>query len=314
MPTVSFCKIIPGGNSTILLPQPTFAPDKLAHIARALMHPMHLQAEQVGALYLKNPTAHLQMMGGEFCVNATRAAALLLEREGRLTPCGPGCSRGELTVSGMATPIAVITAEREEDILSLLKKEEAPAPQVRINKPTHRFCGARIPCGAGCLKIVEVEAGITLIHLPGISHLLIDATEHPMPENWRKAASAWRRKTGLDTAPASGIIWYDNTSGFHIWPAVEVQATHTEHMETACGSASLALALMVYHTAITEAHESGTPGKAAIGPIAIRQPSGEALTVALEITATGSLPDFAWVFGAVWMAGEGTAYFEEPHQ
>ena len=172
--------------------------------------------------------------------------------------------------------------------------------------------------------MIELDEGLTLVHLPGISHLLVDASRHPMPMDWRKAAAAWRRKTGLETAPASGVVWYSHKEGrnFLINPAVAVRATRSEHMETACGSASLALALML-HAAAGETSPPEGFSFAPMGesqgqhpPLIVMQPSGESLGVLLDISSDdedpgqAQPPSHAWVFGSVTLVGEGVAYME----
>lgn len=337
MSSIAFSKILHGGNSTIILTGTDLSPDELPDIAAALMHPLHLQAEQVGALFLRGALPHLQMMGGEFCVNATRSAALLLARNGRLSPFLPGCLYGEITVSGMASPIHILAAsgaeELAEGIASPLPGDAYGAAMDKAHSPKERYaftnavrlhCAARILCGAGCTKILDLSPGTHMVHLPGISHLLLEADAHPMPRQWRKTTADWRRQTGLDTAPASGVVWYRREDdGYHIWPAVEVRATGSEHMETACGSASLALSLLHY-AGLTPPLESdelplGDPRPQTENGLTTRitQLSGETLEVILQFeTGSGdaqplyrpSLPTHAWVSGRVILVAEGATY------
>ena len=87
MPSLFFSKVIPGGNATIILHEPGSWEGKLGPVAARLMHPMHIQAEKVGAWRLRHEKLpFLEMMGGEFCVNATRSAAFLLAGMGRWQP------------------------------------------------------------------------------------------------------------------------------------------------------------------------------------------------------------------------------------
>lgn len=323
MTAIAFSKLVPGGNSTILLTRPDFAPDALPDIAERLMHPLHVQAEQVGALSTANRIPHLQMMGGEFCVNATRSAALLLDRMGRLAPLSPGCRHGKISVSGMASPVCLLTADTEDALRDALSQRTPPRDLTEpapASNASCLFCAARIACGAGSTRLLELDEGVVLVHLPGISHLLVDALRHPMPADWSKAAAAWRRKAGLDTAPASGVVWHFQEDGKtrRIQPAVAVRATRSEHMETACGSASLALALMA-HLMEGESVPAEMPlfprGKnARPQALTVMQPSGEALNVLLDTspdaqeTDPGRTPSHAWVFGPVHLVAEGTAY------
>ena len=69
-----FWKVTPSGNPTILLKAEDVPPARRAEVANAVMSPQHIGGEQVGYIRLKG-TPRLDMMGGEFCLNATRAFA-----------------------------------------------------------------------------------------------------------------------------------------------------------------------------------------------------------------------------------------------
>ena len=325
MSSFPFSKLIPGGNATILLADPDMEPECLPDISARLMAPMHIQAEQVGALYgagrapaslpgVKPDLPHLQMMGGEFCVNATRSAALLLARQGALARLdSPGLGRetwsGELTVSGMDGPVPVLVALEakvlEEALLAVSAGSARAASEKSVAAPASAVslhCAARIDCAAPGVSCVEKGPGVILVSMPGIQHLLADISLNPLPDMsspaWKAASAAWRIKTGLAGSPASGVIWYERLDrGYRIWPAVEVVATGSEHLETACGSASLALALM-------HRRASGGAGRQeAPAAVDIVQPSGEILRVFIGLHS-----DSAWIAGPVLLAAQGTAY------
>ena len=71
---LDFIKINPAGNITILIDNFNIYDKDIAKISEELMREDNLHAEQVG--FIKDN--HLQMMGGEFCGNASRAFASLL--------------------------------------------------------------------------------------------------------------------------------------------------------------------------------------------------------------------------------------------
>lgn len=314
MPSFSFSKIIPGGNPTIILPDPSLSPAELAEFSAHLMSSLHIGAEQVGALYYNGGPSdlpRLQMMGGEFCVNATRAAALLLARQGRLDvfqlsePKGaadPFIWGGLIAVSGMQQPIAILAATESDALLrAATSPDKISQYPIRNNgtslcetaKASLLHCAARVDCSVPGTSCLPLEPGATLVRMPGISHLLLEASLHPFPgENkWRATTKVWRKRCGLDTAPASGVIWFSHEKGsLRIWPAVEVKATASEHLETACGSASLALALWQWHS---NEHNH----------LLIKQPSSEILQVFPAIE-----PGRAWISGPVQLAAEGIAY------
>ncbi len=348
MRRLSFAKISPGGNPTLLLTDKDLDITELPRIAAVLMHPLHLQAEQAGALFLQGGVPHLQMMGGEFCVNATRAAAFILARGGRLKPMPSGGSEnrdtgsaqdshpsgrtrgaslpvweGSIMVSGAAAPTRVLAASSKDALERALAalnghtphvtqaQTPSPEPAGHINP---MFCAARVPCTPGDVRCEALQPGVHLVSLPGIRHLLVDAALHPLPDfkspAWRTASDAWRRACGLDSSPASGVVWHERTpAGYRIFPAVEVAATASEHLETACGSASLAMAFRHVCMPDLNARDAET----APHSLGVLQPSGETLQVVFEGSHsspadTGFQPEAAWVAGPVRLVAEGTAY------
>lgn len=357
-----FSKVIPGGNPTIILHEPDIPPGSLAGIAAQLMHPMHLQAEQVGALYL--PEAELPflaMMGGEFCVNATRAAAMLLVGMGRLYPVpglagdikagegerktlsgetGAGSVRawkGRIRASGMPQPLDLLVCPDAASLRLCLEnpgtagEEALPEESCAAGRgfsavtsgqagsaeqsfawpadlPPSLYCAARVGCASPETTSREIEEGVSLVSMPGMQHLLVDIAVHPLPSmasmEWKDASADWRRRCGLAHAPASGVIWYRKEPGCcRIWPAVEVKASASEHMETACGSASLALALLQH------AKSAGTCSTVT----EIVQPSGQSLLVFPDPSASAAaeLPAFAWIAGPVCLVAQGRVFIQE---
>jgi diaminopimelate epimerase len=90
------------------------------------------------------------------------------------------------------------------------------------------------------------------------------------------------------------VVWFRGDGRtFRIWPAVEVLATASEYLESACGSASLALALWLWK-------KRGTPAEA----VDVHQPSGGVLRVFPDLGQSGA----AWLSGPVVLAAQGTAY------
>ena len=269
---LTFSKLLPGGNPTILIPGEDVPEDLLPVFAARLMHPLHVGAEQVGALSSKNGMPHLEMMGGEFCVNASRAAAFEWAERGLFAQVGENAVAGMVSVSGLWEPIPVAVAPTQQDLRACREAVDAGAP---LEGPTgvfsepSLFCAARIPVGDA--RMERLEPGKTLVRLPGICHLLLDAAVHPLPDDLFAAAGRERSRLHLDAEPAAGVIWCDGPA---ISPVVWVAATESTHLETACGSASLALAL------------------ARGASSSVLQPSGEALDIDL---ADGT----AWVSGRV---------------
>lgn len=338
MNSLFFSKLIPGGNPTIILHEPDIKEGALGGVAARIMDPMHLQAEQAGALYANGMELPLlEMMGGEFCVNATRAAAFLLAGMGRLRqlslpeatndaeesalparePQGGRAWTGRMRVSGMPEALDLLVCSDEKLLRHCFVNRQAvfyeqtdgcaarQGPQGAFHwpdfMPSLLFCAARTDCSPSAVSCRDMEEGVSLVSMPGMQHILVDADLHPMPDveggEWRKAAAAWRKKCGIAGLPASGVVWRRKRQGrYHIWPAVEVLASSSEHLESACGSASLALALSLRKT------EGGSDPL-----MEIAQPSGQSLLVFLE-REENAPPSAAWVAGPVRLAAQGRVF------
>lgn len=317
----AFSKVIPGGNPTIIVHAPDGAQQPfsrpLGAVAASLMDPLHIGAEQVGVLYAGG-VPHLEMMGGEFCVNATRAAAVLLAMDGVLAEEG-GALRGEIRVSGSKNPVPVVVCRNAHEAEAAAQcavgaaggREAQALQRIDLLAP---YCAALMACDGQSLQVTRPEPGATLVRMPGMSHLLLDAAIHSFPgaqkPGWQEAAFAWRTKLGLLEEDASGVVWYesapepggicaknespDTPRVMSIHPAVYVRASQSEHLETACGSATLALAAML----------RGKDGK--LPRLSVMQPGGQSLDV-IPAGFTG-----AWVGSRVVVAARGTAYLPGP--
>jgi len=288
--TLPFYKLSPGGNPTILvrdnsLLSPEVSPAKRAIIARTLMDSDGIGAEQVGFLDTSRALPHVEMMGGEFCINATRAAALVLALDGLLPETdAPGNHEGFITTSGATEPVRVRVRRQSSGILPLATKEDEAAIALPLASTAQTDL------------VQEHAPGQILVRLPGITHLLLDAAKHPLPDHPLVAAEAKLTEYELKKEDAAGVIWHtsepDGTAS--ITPIVHVAATNSSVTETACGSGSLALALVL--------------ARSAAQSIAIRQPSGHTLTVTFEPPDTPTSSMTAWINGIVRLIAAGTAY------
>lgn len=295
MPVLSlpFHKLSPGGNPTILVPDAGLCGDtpecsaSRTAIARALMDSDHLGAEQVGFLDTSRPVPHMEMMGGEFCVNAARCAAFIFARLGlpALKEQAPGTYEGTMTTSGADSPIR---------IRAFLSQTDSGRPATR----GEAAIALPLPENAPQSLVRETAPGEFLVRLPGITHLLLDGASHPTPEFPLEAAAAKRAEYNLDAEEAAGVIWHFPLAGqdnvLAILPVVHVAATGSAVAETACGSGSLATALLL-------ARENGAS-------FSIRQPSGHDIAVSFEPSSEPAAPLLAWINGVVDLTGEGTAH------
>jgi diaminopimelate epimerase len=275
MKSFPFFKLSPCGNTTILIPEHAIAEKNKQIIAKTILLPTHIQAEQVGFINMEK--ASLAMAGGEFCVNATRAfGALLAEAHSQGAIAADAPFSALVTVSGMAEPVRVIVSGCRPLWQVDVELELASLP----------------PC-------LPVGQGMVLVRLSGIDHLLIDDSIHPMPENWLNAAAALRREHHLEESEAAGCIWWRQTKqGVSMKPVVWVRACNSTFLESACGSGALACVLglpFLYKAAQEQA-------------IALLQPSQDILTLRLRKNAHSWQ---ACVGGSVALVAEGQCYMQK---
>ena len=200
----------PAGNITVLVKTPV-SREEYGPLAVRLLAIPEIKAEQVG--YITKPLddgdTRLEMMGGEFCGNAMRSAALLYARENGMD--GEGLVNIE--VSGSAGAHRVFTDTVEGNALA-----EMPLP-VGIKKIS-------FGCIEGQLCIFE-----------GIAHLVTgeSAEKHSVDEI--KAILGYICDT--ENVSAAGIMFM---GGELMRPAVYVKNTDSLIFENSCASGSAAAA------------------------------------------------------------------------
>lgn len=228
---VSFSKLSPTGNITILL-RGEFSPTDRAAMCIKAIDVHHLHAEQAGVIRYE-PVPRLDMMGNEFCLNGTRAFAALLAFEGKLEEQnGEFC--GIVESSGAAEPLPV---------------------RVRIINENTAHAAVRVPMASPPVP-EELDPGVWLVKLPGIWHLLLDAERHPIPLSTNRhlvpmdaelihESSRWRQRYGLETQEAAGVVRFRREGRkLSIVPVVWVALTNSACVESACGSGSLSAVLL----------------------------------------------------------------------
>ncbi|MFR4118969.1 MAG: hypothetical protein ACLT2T_09085 [Bilophila wadsworthia] len=149
MRVLPFTKYSPCGNTTILVRESSLSPADRARVAAEIIAPGHLEAEQAGYVDTAAPVPRLDMMGGEFCVNATRAFAALLAEEGKLSPESGGLG-GIVSVSGMPERLRVrvrrLAAHRFESAVLL------DLPQAPVENRAYLVGAGHCASGAGCRR------------------------------------------------------------------------------------------------------------------------------------------------------------------
>ncbi len=252
MHNIPFYKISPSGNMTVLFEGLQYNKQERSHFATQGLLPSHIGGEQAGFIDIKSGV--LQMAGGEFCINATRSLALLMALEEKFnmhdtpkTPDNITIWQGKVQSSGFDFPLLAHVQQsfiHTQSHCSKLSK----AYDVALHIPL-----MHLP------TMQNLDQGITLVCLPGISHLLIDEEHFPFNiNNWQVDAKIIREKYNLEREAAIGCIWWhevsqkklskskQNSYEIFMHPIVLVQNPFAEHYENACGSGALALGLWHY--------------------------------------------------------------------
>ena len=214
---IDYVKLSPTGNITILVKTPV-PRDRQGQIAKRLLD--SLGGEQVG--YIESPAdpaaaARLQMMGGEFCGNASMSLGALIARDA-------GIREGEvrslrLEVSG-CDGLVRCTITRHEDAWEGTVGMPLPTAIEQVD----------LPAGG-----MEIRA--PLVRMPGIAHLIIPAGIGLDEAALRRLLPEWTRASGADALGA--LLW--NAPSSFINPIVYVPSADTLVREHGCGSGTAAV-------------------------------------------------------------------------
>ena len=198
----------PSGNTTALV---DFDSAQLSLSQRRdindRMMSKHPEVEQVGFIYPAVDGMSLQMAGGEFCINASRAATYLYSLRSKQSTC-------KMSVSGYP---GVVYGGVQGSLVSA--KLTWPRPTIRMID------------------------GYQIVDLPGISHVIVDTAEKPTDSMLlKKSAQTLMQRLGLQSRyPALGIMYvYEEQSQVYLFPVVYVRDIDTLIFETACGSGTIA--------------------------------------------------------------------------
>lgn len=196
----------PAGNITLFVLDPVPVGDRAGIAARIMALP-GTDVEQVG--YLCPPVTggagRMEMAGGEFCGNATRAFGMLTAQK-----LG-GLPQVLVEVSGCEALVSV-----DVDWSNRTAKAQMPLPR--------------------CVSRVEVDGHPgTLVDLGGIAHLVVEDVL-PNLEFFDRAEPLFG---AFPEADAYGVVFLN---GERMTPLVKVPAAGTLVWEGSCGSGSLAAA------------------------------------------------------------------------
>ena len=270
---IPYFKYSPCGNITIFL-EAKLSPSDRMSICKKVILPNELDAEQAGIINVHANIPRLEMMGGEFCLNASRAYAFHLMRNNMLNDDGNGHFSGFIASSGISSNIKV---------------------EVDLIDPMHTLASVTLPVDG--MIALEIGKGVSCVKMDGITHLLLNEDEYPIPQKKfiHLQAEKFRKTWKINNYPAVGVIWIKyidrSKANFAITPYVWVRDTNTSCLETSCGSASLALAFALRNK---------------FDHVSVIQPSGDVLNVNF-ISHDGNI--FAKVNGKVDFLSNGFVDF-----
>ena len=212
----------PAGNITIFVMNPPDDAESRAAAVRAILDDSALQAEQVGFVMPAQPPGNLwtlEMMGGEFCGNASRSFGLLAAEKTGIS----GSASLKVAVSGARRPLEVNVDTRTGNA-----EVEMPVPLA--------------------VATIEFKSRIFPLYVfDGISHVIAEDTP-PDLNLARELLHRVEQAAGLGKPDACGILFYDSRRQY-MEPLVWVRATGSFVFETSCGSGSAALALRLLRNA-----------------------------------------------------------------
>lgn len=213
---ISYTKIDPSGNITLIVD--SFVPrEDQSRIATLLME-RDPEAEQVGFLEVpEDPccAVRLQMMGGEFCGNATLSAAAVVT--GQL-----GLDAGDMLIEVSGSP--------------------GPVKVTGVMSAPGRFDGeVDMPLPESIYECSFLDGfdchTLPLVRFPGICHAIVSAGTLTR-EKAESVIGPWCRQIGSE---ALGLMFFDKDKNT-LTPLVYVESTGTAVREGSCASGTAAVA------------------------------------------------------------------------
>lgn len=236
----------PGGNRTYLVYSPQIKREQYAEANTLIMkrYPAFEQGGFIEESENEKAVCSLQMAGGEFCGNALRSLAALVAQdflgERRLA----AVCRYELIdrdSGGLSFPLEVSGSSR---ILSAQVVPGDTGFQVRVEIPVQLESGSVMQAR---LLLEGRDIACTLVRLEGISQVLLADEDLPFDPDLKRSRDRLAEavlQLGLENEAAVGLVWVKREGGLYaIDPVVWVRKVKTCFYETACGSATVALAL-----------------------------------------------------------------------
>lgn len=229
---LNFIKVNPSENMTVFVVD-ALPREKYFEIANRIMNYNNIHAEQVGFIERpenpeSNASARLQMMGGEFCGNASRAlAAVAVQR---------GYANIEEKDSIYVVPLE---ASGIDGVINCqVEQKSSNGYEVALEMPLHKS-----------ISTIEVEYGDeiykgTIVDLSGISHAVFFTDDKSLDEDFFRAVRSAIKDFDYD---AFGIMFYDEKEEF-MRPLVYVKDTDSLIWERSCGTGTVALGVVLSHS------------------------------------------------------------------
>jgi diaminopimelate epimerase len=204
-----------GGNGTAIkvLDQP-LTRSEYATRGKILGEEMeHYGAEQAGFLIPSHH--HFEMAGGEFCGNASRAAAVLFS-EIETQP------KVAFTVSGFKGTVNSIVTKKSHGLYDV--QCEFPGLPTNVQQTT-----------------LDNGQQASVVDLGGIVHVVIEGGFPREAQAYQEAHRDMMERFNLKDREAVGVIWFTrDQGGVTIHPVVWVKAVDTFFYEESCGSGTIA--------------------------------------------------------------------------
>ena len=192
-------------------------------------------AEQAGFLVLGD--RHFEMAGGEFCGNASRAAAVLFSEALHSDDVS-------FTVSGF-----------DGTVDAHVQRTDDSHYQVRCVFPG-------MPTDVREVTLADGTPA-SIVDLGGIVHVVIEAPFPVDPEVYEKEHHLITEAFNLGERDAVGVVWFERTGdAIEMHPVVWVKAINTFFYETSCGSGTIAVGRVTNVSSIIQ--PSGQPISAEI--------------------------------------------------
>lgn len=203
----------PAGNITAFV-YGNFEPEDRARLAQHLMEDLDRSIEQVGFISPYGDSYRMDMMGGEFCGNASRSFGLYLGKKMDLK----GRQSLMVHVSGASDPVEVIVDVDE----------------------------SRAEIGLGPAKAIETisigDQTYPVIILEGIIHTILGGVK----EDPDLVGMVLKEVQAKYQEEAYGVLFFDEEKSFMV-PYVYVGPTASLIRESSCGSGTLAMGYYLNH-------------------------------------------------------------------